>query len=190
MPPTTPAGSKPVELPVDVCEVLCEVPFAPSKNHGSVAASTRMSPSWSVDRVYAALTERAPAALSANSTRSSAICCLSFTISAFSASVASAVLAALATLPWSSAFWASLALSALRHSSAPSVSCLCAWASSPACDCSAPPSSCCSCWPSACVASYSPSMWDIPSSQAGMKNARAQQARAHSQGMSRITYEC
>ena len=92
MPPVTPAGSKPVELPVDVCEVFCEVSFAPLKNHGSVAAITRMSPSWSVDRVYAAFTKRAPAARRANPVRSSAIRCFRLAILAFSASVTSAVL--------------------------------------------------------------------------------------------------
>lgn len=111
-PPEAPAGSRPVAPPADVCEELCEVPSALSKSQGSAATNAATSPSCSSSSALAALTLRAPAALSANYTCSSAICRLSAAISAFSASVAFVVLAALATLPSSSAICASLALSA------------------------------------------------------------------------------
>lgn len=84
MPPATTAGSRPMAPPAEVCGVLCEVGSAPSKSHGSAATSAATSPSCSPSSAFAAFTERAPDALSANSTCSSAICC--FAISAFSAS--------------------------------------------------------------------------------------------------------
>lgn len=72
-PPATPAGSSPV---APVCEEFCELVPGCSNSHGSAATSAATSPSRSSSTALATFTERAPANLSANSTRSSANCCV------------------------------------------------------------------------------------------------------------------